>query len=97
MLQYAVLEINGKQVLVVPGKFFDVGLLRDEKNIEAKVLMSMVDGKLTIGKPYLKDSVKLEILDTVKTKKIRVAKFHAKANFRKVTGSRKQMSRLILH
>lgn len=95
-MQYAVLEINGKQVMVTPGQAFDVDLLSSEKNIEAKVLMSVDDGKLTIGKPYLKDQVKLDILDIVQTKKIRVAKFHAKANYRKVTGSRKRMTRVIL-
>lgn len=95
-MQYAICEINGKQVKVEPNKPFEVDLVEGAKNIEASVLL-MADGqKLNIGKPFLKEKLKLEVLAEYKKDKIRVARFHAKANYRRVTGSRRQVTQVVL-
>ena len=94
-MQYAICEINGKQVKVEPNKPFEVDLLGNVKNLEVEVLLLADQGKLGIGKPYLKEKLKLEVLGQYKKDKIRVAKFHAKANYRKVTGSRRTVSQLV--
>ena len=93
MSKFKVLEIAGKQYKVEAGKAFETTL--QEENPVAKVLMEVDDDKISIGKPYLKD-VKLKVLETMKGDKIRVAKFHAKANFRRVRGFRAQNSKVVL-
>lgn len=96
-MQYAICEISGKQYRVVPDKEFLVDFLgEDQKEISVKALLIADNGKLTFGNPYLKEELKLTILEMVKKPKIRVAKFHAKANFRKVSGMRPKASKVIL-
>lgn len=96
MLDYAICEINGKQFKVTPNQPIEADFLGSDKEIEIPVLLLSEDGKIKIGAPFLKDKLTLKILDTVRGRKIRVAKFHAKANFRKVKGHRSKNTRLIL-
>ncbi len=97
MLNYAVCEISGKQYKVTPNKPLNVDWQGDDvKDLEAKVLILSEDSKIKIGTPYLKDELKWEILGTEKGKKVRVAKFHAKANYRRVTGIRPKYTKIVL-
>lgn len=103
MLDYAICEISGKQYKVIPNHPIEVdflGVLDKETGlakagVEVKLLILSEDGKLKIGTPYLKEALDLKFLETVKSNKIRVAKFHAKANFRKVTGNRTKKARIV--
>jgi len=96
MFDFAICEISGKQYKIIPNQEILVDWLGEEtKKIDASVLMLSEGGKVKIGTPYLKEKLTLECLGTVKSKKIRVAKFHAKANFRKVTGSRPKKTNLV--
>ena len=94
MLNFAIGEINGKQYKIEPNKPFLVDLA-ESKEIEALLLCMVEEGKVQLGTPYLKEKIKLEVLEQVKGKKIRVAKFHAKANYRKVKGSRARYSKVV--
>lgn len=97
MLNYAVLEISGKQYLVYPNMPLNVDFLgEDKKKIEVDVLFSSEDGKIKLGNPYLKEKLSLDILENIRGEKIRVAKFHAKANYRKVRGHRSKLTKVIL-
>lgn len=93
-MKYTILEIAGKQFRAEPDKPFEVTM--QGETLEAKVLMEVDEGKASIGKRYLKETVKLKILEQKKGKKIRVAKFHAKANYRRVRGFRPQISRVVM-
>jgi ribosomal protein L21 len=93
MANYAVCEISGKQVKVVPNVPFETDLQKSEE-VVAKVLMLSEDGKVTLGKPFLKD-LKLKVLGPGFQEKIRVAKYHSKANYRRVTGSRKKIINVV--
>lgn len=95
MLDYAICEISGKQFKVTPNKPIEADFLGSDKEIETAVLLLSEDGKIKIGTPFLKDKLTLKILDTVKGKKVRVAKFHAKANFRRVKGYRSKNTKLV--
>lgn len=95
MLNYAICEINGKQFKVTPNKPIEVDFSGSDKEIETAVLLLSEGGKIKIGAPFLKDKLILKILDTVKGKKVRVGKFHAKANFRRVTGYRSKKTKVI--
>lgn len=93
MVNFAICEISGKQYKVVPNIPFEIA--RQEGDIEAKVLIKSEDGKITIGKPYLKDKIVLKKVEDIKGPKIRVSKFHAKANYRKTMGYRSQITKVV--
>lgn len=90
MIKYAVVEISGRQYLVEPNKPMVVDFLKESKVLECdRVLLKSEDGKLEIGKPFLTDKLQFDILEEVKFPKIRVATYKAKANTRKVKGSKR--------
>jgi ribosomal protein L21 len=92
-MDYLIVQISGRQYKVEENKPFAVDFLGEEKTLEAEVLARSKGGKLEVGAPFLKDKAKFEVIGTHKTK-IRVAKYHAKANTRKVRGQ-KQLSSTI--
>ncbi|MBI2086322.1 50S ribosomal protein L21 [Candidatus Daviesbacteria bacterium] len=96
MLNYAICEISGKQYIVIPGQSFEVSLQQPSDNIEANVLLLSEDDKLQIGKPFLKEKLTLKRVEDIKGEKIRVSKFHAKANFRKTRGYRSKITKVVL-
>lgn len=97
MLDYAICEISGKQYKITPNIPLEVDYLGEgKKNIEASVLLISEGGKVKLGSPYLKDKLSLSFLENIKADKIRVAKFHAKANYRKVTGHRAKKTKIVL-
>ena len=96
MFNFAICEISGKQYKLIPNEPFLVDFLgEEEKKIEALVLLLSEGGKVKIGTPFLKEKLTLEVLETVKASKIRVAKFHAKANYRKVSGMRPKKTKVL--
>lgn len=97
MLNYAVCEISGKQYKVIPGKTFTVDLQKGNgAEIEANVLLLSENSKLKIGEPCLKEKLTLKQVEDIKGKKMRVAKFHAKANYRRIKGYRSKLTRVVL-
>lgn len=97
MLNYAVCEISGKQYKVIPGQILEVDLQKgSERDIEANVLLLSEDDKLKIGRPHLKEKLILKRVEDGKGEKVRVSKFHAKANFRRTTGYRSKITKVIL-
>lgn len=97
MLSYAICEISGKQYKVVPGQILEVSLQQGtNQDIEANVLLVSEDGKLKIGSPFLKEKLVLKRLEIGKGEKIRVSKFHAKANYRRTTGYRTKITKVVL-
>ncbi len=94
-MKYAICEISGKQYLVKPGESLEVDNLGEEKALSVDKVLLMANGdKIEIGKPYLKEIINFEVLENVKKPKIRVATYHAKANYRRVKGFRRQVSRI---
>ncbi len=97
MLNYAICEISGKQYKVIPGQVLEVGLQKEsDQNIEVNVLLLSEDNKLKIGNPYLKEKLTLKRIEDLKGEKIRVSKFHAKANYRRTTGYRSKITKVVL-
>ncbi len=95
MFQYAVCKILGKLYKIYPGKPLWINWdMSENKNIEADLLMISDDGKLKIGSPFLKEKLKFNVLEN-KVKKIRVAKYHAKSNYRKVKGQRINFAKIV--
>ena len=73
-------EISGKQYKISPNIPLEVDFLGDE---------------FQLGKPYLDKKIKLTCQGTVSKDKIRVAKYHSKANYRKVTGIRPKKTQVV--
>lgn len=97
MLNYAICEISGKQYKVIPGQALEVALQPESgKGIEVNVLLLSEEGKLKIGNPYLKEKLTLKWIEDLKGEKIRVSKFHAKANYRRTTGYRSKLTKVVL-
>lgn len=97
MISFAVVEISGKQYTVTPNKVLEVDYLGDIKTLDCdKVLLISEGDKLSVGQPFLKDKLTFEIEGSKRKEKIRVATYHAKANFRKVKGQRQTVSRIKL-
>ena len=97
MLKFLICEIGGKQIKIEPKKAIKVAFLGEQKKIKVKVLLKSDDTGVTVGDPYLKEEVELDVLGTGKDKKIRIGKFHAKANYRRVGGHRSKNSTVILN
>lgn len=91
-MQYAVIKSGGKQYKVNAGDTLTVDKIELGEKKEVvfdDVLLFVDEGKVTIGKPNIKDAkVTATLIDQVKGDKIRVAKFKAKARYRKVMGFR---------
>lgn len=97
MINYAVCEVAGKQYKVIPGHAFEVDFLGEPKeNIEVNVLLLSRDDKLQIGTPFLKEKLTLKRVENTRGEKIRVSKFHAKANYRRSTGHKSKLTKLVL-
>ena len=100
MVNYLVVLIAGRQYIVTPDSRIEVDNLGDVKNFECdKVLLKASGDILELGNPYLKVSggaspykVKFEVSEPKRLRKIRVATYKAKANTRKVRGSRRIVS-----
>jgi large subunit ribosomal protein L21 len=98
-MDYAVCLIAGRQYIVRPNQIIEVNKLshKAEENFTVDTVLLMVNGdKVSVGAPYLKDTLEFEHLGLVKDKKIRVATYKAKSNYHRVIGSRAQKSRIRL-
>lgn len=60
------------------------------------MLLASEKNKIEVGKPYLKTTLDFEVLGNVKKPKIRVATYKAKANYRKVIGQRRVVTKIKL-
>jgi large subunit ribosomal protein L21 len=97
MAKYAVIKIKGTQYKVSEGDEILVGKL-GSKRPEAEVLLTVDDGKVSVGKPFVKGTkVKLKMLkDEEKGKKVTVLKYKAKSRYRKKRGFRPVYTRLLV-
>ena len=97
-MKYAVVKTGGKQYKVSAGDVVEVEKLDLAKDAQVKfdsVLLYADDGVFSVGQPYINGvSVNGTVLEQKKGEKIRVAKFKAKARYRKVTGHRQLLTKV---
>ncbi len=97
-MDYAIFEISGRQYLIKPGQTIEVDRISEDVktlNID-KVLLVSNGKKIEIGKPYLKTTLNFEVVGNVRKPKVRVATYKAKANYRRVIGQKREMTRIKL-
>lgn len=99
-LNFAVVELQGTQLLVEVGKKYTVGKMQLEKGKKFtcdKVLMSVVGDKVKVGKPYLEGaSVEFEVASQFKGEKVDSFKYTAKSRVRRRFGHRPQLTKLLV-
>jgi large subunit ribosomal protein L21 len=97
-MRYVVIQAGGKQYKVSEGTEFEVDKLKAEPGKEFtfdNVLMYAADGVFQVGTPTLTNvAVTATVVDQIKGKKIRVAKFKAKARYRRVQGFRAHLTKV---
>ena len=97
-MKYAVLQTGGKQYKVIEGSVIEVDKLPVEIDANVKfekVLLVADEGVFQLGKPHVDGAVvTAKVLEQKKGKKIRVAKFKAKARYRKVIGHRQLLTKV---
>lgn len=97
---YAVVKVGGKQYRVSEGKVLVVEKLKEnpgEVVTFEEVLLLVKDSEVQIGEPFLVGTcVTGKVLEQVKGKKIRVARFKAKVRHRRVKGFRPRKTRVLI-
>ncbi len=97
-MNFAVIKAAGKQYKVTSGTVLEIDKIEGEKgkNISFDEVLLLSDEKTTlVGTPLVKNaSVTAKIVDQIRGDKVRVAKFKAKARFRRATGFRSQLTKV---
>lgn len=97
-MKYAVIATGGKQYKVSEGDTISIEKLVVEVGKEVifdKVLFFADGAAFQLGTPHLVGAtVTAEVLEQFKSEKIRVAKFKAKARYRKVYGHRQDLTKV---
>ena len=97
---YAVVELSGNQVIIEPGKFYDVNYVQanpgDIINLN-RVLLVAKSGNFSLGYPCLTNIVvQAKILRHLRGKKITVFKVKPKKNSRVKKGHRQKLTRILI-
>lgn len=97
-MKYAVFTTGGKQYKVQEGDTISVErLVADPNNLFSfENVLLFVDGETTsVGTPFIDGAqVTATVVDHIRGEKIRVAKFKAKARYRRVTGHRQALTQV---
>ncbi len=95
---WAVVAVSGRQFIVEKGGEYTVNSLGKDKGSKfstSEVLLVVEDGKVKIGKPFVKGAtVDFEVVANKKDKKVTSFKYKAKARYRKTIGSRSHLTRI---
>lgn len=99
-MTYAVLDISGRQIIVEPGKFYDINYLSAEPGDVVhfnRVLFAHKNDNYAVGKPCLDAAyAKGTILKHLSGDKITVFKFKRKKNSRFKKGHRQKLTRVFI-
>lgn len=100
-MSYAIIETGGKQLLVEPGRFYDIELLPVEAEATItieKVLLVNNDGEITIGQPVVAGAtVEGTVMRHRRGKKVIVYKMRPKKKTRKKRGHRQEITQLMIN
>ncbi len=97
MSKIAVIKTGGKQYIAKENDILIVDLLKAEKDasLEFEAVATFdPEGDVEVGLPLLETKVQAKVLEHVLGDKIRIARFKAKARYRKVTGFRPKYTKV---
>ncbi|MBD2260370.1 50S ribosomal protein L21 [Pseudanabaena sp. FACHB-2040] len=99
-MTYAIIETGGKQILVEPGRFYDVDRLaigEDEQITLDRVLFINNDGEAHVGQPVVEGAtITATVMRHLRGRKIIVYKMKPKKKTRKKRGHRQELTRLMV-
>nr|YP_010199101.1 ribosomal protein L21 [Crassiphycus usneoides]UAD88550.1 ribosomal protein L21 [Crassiphycus usneoides] len=97
---YAIIEADGKQIWIEPGKYYDLNYIPGEPGDYIqfnKILVLKQNNYIYLGEPCVESVViKAKIIKHLKGKKIIVFKTKPKKNSRKKKGYRQKLTRLLI-
>jgi len=94
-MNYAIVEVGGKQHKVSPGSSLkvDAHLGEENKKIELdKVLLVVDEDKVSIGSPLVKAKVVGTVVSTGKAKKVKIMTYKAKTGQHRAAGHRQDQT-----
>lgn len=98
--KFAVIKLGGSQLRVKEGLQYDVKKLKGNKGdvLEISDVLLVADGNDTkVGTPYVNDAkVTLEIASQTKGEKIDVFKYNAKSRYRRRSGHRSEITKVLV-
>nr|YP_009394470.1 ribosomal protein L21 [Vertebrata thuyoides]ARW63032.1 ribosomal protein L21 [Vertebrata thuyoides] len=99
-MTYAVIDLGGNQIIIEPGKFYDINYVSAEPGDIIRfnrVLFLNKDSNYSLGSPCLDNvSVKATILRHLSDNKITVFKVKPKKNNRFKKGHRQKLTRVFI-
>ena len=97
---YALVNDRGKQYKMVPGETVEIDRIESEPGIELtfeNVLILRTDDGLKMGTPYIEGAtVVAELVEDFKGPKIYIGKFKRRKNYRRRTGHRQPLTRIMI-
>jgi len=97
-MKFAVIKTGGKQLLVTEGETVLVEKIDAKSKSKIKfdqVLLIFDKEKLLIGTPVINNAVvNGEVIEQIKSKKIKISKFKAKSRYRRTTGHRQLLTKV---
>merc|ERR1711865_677440 len=101
LMNYAIVELGGKQIWIEEGKFYDVDKMNAFTGSTLKlnrVLLIHKQHKTHIGHPYVSQKpIKVSVLKHFNKPKIIIYKMKSKKKTRRKHGFRKSMTRILIH
>ncbi len=94
-MDYAIVEVGGKQYKVSPGSSLKVDATLGEVNKEIeldKVLLLVDEGKVSVGQPLLKGKVVGTVVSQGKAKKVTIRTYKAKTGQHRAAGHRQDQT-----
>nr|YP_009393848.1 ribosomal protein L21 [Polysiphonia sertularioides]ARW62410.1 ribosomal protein L21 [Polysiphonia sertularioides] len=99
-MTYAVVDIGGSQIILEPGRFYDVNYISSNPGDAIRfnrVLLFSQEGNFSIGKPCLQDvAIKAVVLKHLIGNKVNVFKVKPKKNNRISKGHRQRLTRIFV-
>nr|YP_009392404.1 ribosomal protein L21 [Caloglossa monosticha]ARW60966.1 ribosomal protein L21 [Caloglossa monosticha] len=99
-MNYAIVEVGGKQIWIEVGKFYDLNYIQGNPGdvVELnRILFMCKDNSFKIGTPFLQSNlVKAKILKHFRGRKLNIFKIKSKKNFRCKKGHRQKLTRLLV-
>ena len=98
-MDYAVIEIDGRQIWVENGLELLINRLQIEpgESIAFKrILMASIKGNAKIGKPYLDGSIIGQVVEHVKGPKLNSFKMKSKKKYQRKKGHRQSLTKFLI-
>lgn len=93
-MNYAIIELFGKQYQVKPGDKLavDGSLGKEGDTVTSGRILLVNNGTIEVGAPEIKGELKLKVVELTKSPKIRVSTYKAKSRHRRVIGHRQDQT-----